>query len=226
MTLVLVFLHLMGWFLLAPPAGQPPTDNLVALQLWLRDDTGAPVSGAIVQLQRFPEDEPTLPDCRSDAQGQCAWRVPPGLYQVRFDRPLDPVSAAAVAEGGLEGLGLTVGERDITYHFVFPADNHVYFDAAPAAAIPAPIIPAWDDLYHDALPTATPSPSTTPVIAPTIMPTIPLPATDTTRPTTPDSPWRLLLFIGLGVALGSGLHYRSRRRAPSTSSDTEADPDK
>lgn len=219
MTVASLFLQLTSWLLL----GQAPGDAPVRLQLRLRESAGAPVVGTVVQIQRMPDGLPALSDCQSNAQGLCTWQVSPGLYQVSFDRPLDPVTAAAVAEGGLTGLGLTVGQEDITYHFVFSPDSHVYFDSAPAATVPVPIIPTWDELHSDVLPVTTDSHSEPGAKTP--RPTATLYPDDAVAPDKEDAhaSWRLLLFIGLGVALGSGLYYRSRRHTLTTNLYQDAD---
>jgi hypothetical protein len=126
--------------------------------------------------------------------------VTPGLYQVLFTRPLDDLSALAVAEGGLSGFGLTVANADITYHFTFHNDGRVYFDAAPNADVPSPIIPDPDDLHVPVLATepypaetATPPPSSVSVTK--------------TEAAAPDHSWRLFLFVVRGLTLGITLHF-------------------
>ena len=119
----------------------------VDLRIRLRASDGSAVVDEPVVLQRLPDEEDIAPACRTDTEGICTWRVRRGLYQLLFDRPLDAVSALAVAEGGLRGLGVTVGDATITYHFTFHSDGRVYFDAAPEAAVPVPIIPESDELH-------------------------------------------------------------------------------
>ncbi len=218
-TLASLFLQLTSWLLL----GQPPGDAPVRLQLRLRESAGAPVVGTVVQIRRMPDGLPALSACQSNAQGLCTWSVSPGLYQVSFDRPLDPVTSAAVAEGGLTGLGLTVGQEDIIYHFVFYTDGHVYFDSAPAATMPVPIIPTWDDLHGDAFPITTISHSELPAKTPWLTAT-PYPDDEVASGKKDvHASWQLLSCIGLGVALGSGLYYRSRRHALTTNLYQDAD---
>lgn len=130
-----------NWLVLALGIGMATLRVTAAVQLeiQLRASDGTAVEGEVITLQRLPEG--TAVSCTTDARGLCAWPVTRGLYQVTFSRPLDAVSAAALAEGGLDGLGLTVGDGDIRYAFTFQEDGYVYFDAAPKAAVPQPQIP-------------------------------------------------------------------------------------
>lgn len=184
------------------------------LQIRLRYSDGTAVTGETVILQRLPEEEPVSPECETDTQGECTWYVGRGLYQALFERPLDDISALAVAEGGLRGLGITVGDEDITYHFTFHSDSRVYFDAAPEAAVPSPIIPAGELLHGGIAPTPVlpvvddELVEETPTSEPTSIP-------DTAVRTTPSSSWRLILFIGGGLVIGSGLHLWSRKKQTS-----------
>lgn len=184
------------------------------LQIRLRASDGTAVVGETVILERLPEEEPILPECITDAHGECTWYVGRGLYQVLFARPLDDISALAVAEGGLRGLGITVGDEDITYHFTFHSDGRVYFDAAPEAAAPSPIIPVGDVLHGGTAPTPTL----------TVIEDEPVEETATPEPTnTPDtavdpssgSSWRLILFIAGGLVIGGSLHLWSRKKQTS-----------
>src|SRR5690606_11892867 len=109
--------------------------------------------------------------------------------------------------------GLTVGEQDITYHFTLHTDGRVYFDSAPEAAVPPPVIPAAEDLFHTVTPTATRTVMPTPAVeTPTTTPqrvAPPHPAgTTTPRPVS-----RLLLTLSGGLVLGGSLHWWSRRRS-------------
>lgn len=181
------------------------------LQIRLRASDGTVVVGETVILERLPEEEPILPQCTTDAHGECTWYVGRGLYQVLFTRPLDDISALAVAEGGLRGLGITVGEADIVYHFTFHSDGRVYFDAAPEAAVPSPIIPGGDELHGGTAPTpALPAIDAEPVgETPTPEPTS---TPDTAVDPTSGNSWRLILFIGGGLVIGGGLHLWSRKK--------------
>lgn len=214
-----------GWLLLAIClvfllAGLPvQAADTVTLRLRLRDASGTAVTGETVTLQRFPGAETISPDCVTDAGGECRWPVTRGLYQVLFARPLDDVTTLALAEGGLNGFGLTVGETDITYHFTFHSDGRVYFDAAPAATVPVPVIPEGDPLHGGTVPI--PATPTTPAAAPPPVSEDPARPPETAVPAASGSPWRLLLFTGGGLALGGGLHLWSRRQASITRSKSE-----
>lgn len=115
----------------------------------LRHINGAPVVGEQVRLLRPPENEPILPDCTTDVNGECSWFVGRGLYALDFEGlSLDQLVSLAAAEGGLTGLGITVGEEDITYGFVIANGNKVYNDLAPESPEPEPFIPELEDLIH------------------------------------------------------------------------------
>lgn len=191
--------------------------DTVTLTVRLRAADDKPVAGEPVVLQRLPDEEEGLPACRTDASGRCSWQVPHGLYQLLFDRPLDSVSALALAEGGLRGFGLTVGGEDIAYHFTLQGDGRVYFDAAPEAALPVPIIPTPEPLLGGVAPTATPMPEATD--APGPLPQEGDPDDDAaplvtagTEASADRMPWRYILYLALGLTAGGGLHLISRRR--------------
>ena len=181
------------------------TAELISLTIKLRHSDGTAVVGETIILERLPEEKPISPNCITDAGGTCSWNVKRGLYQLLMERPLDNISSLAVAEGGLRGFGITVGDENITYHFTLHSDSRVYFDAAPEAAVPSPIIPAGEMLHggtaqtpelpvvDDALieETSTPEPTRIP---------------DTAIAPSSGSAWRLILFIASGLAIGGGLH--------------------
>ncbi|HFQ93665.1 MAG TPA: hypothetical protein ENK32_06625 [Anaerolineae bacterium] len=197
-------------------------EGATALRLRLRYADGTAVAGERVVLERLPEEEPVLPVCETDANGECVWYVGRGLYQLLFTRPLDPVSRLATAEGGLTGFGVTVGDEAITYHFTFHSDGRVYFDAAPEAAVPSPIIPEPEALHSGAAPT--------PALAGELVEATPIPeptsAPDTAVAATAGSPWRLILFIGGGLAIGGGLHFWSQKRRKTDEKTTRLPDDK
>ncbi|MCI0398021.1 MAG: hypothetical protein L0332_07490 [Chloroflexi bacterium] len=209
-TMAAILLSLIVYFLLRPGLATAQEAGQVRLHIRLRDSSGAAVAGELVLLQRLPEGAPIA--CATDANGLCGWTAGRGLYQLLFNRPLDHISALAVAEGGLAGFGVTVGDEPITYHFTFHTDGHVYFDAAPEAAVPEPIIPTLDDAHHDsaaALPETPPAGPAGPVTAGTLT----APGLEATGAETPSSrSWRVLLFIALGLATGGSLHLWARRR--------------
>ena len=192
----------------------------VDLQIQLRGSDGAAIVGEPVVLQRLPEEEDITPECRTDVEGICVWRVGRGLYQLLFSRPLDDVSALAVAEGGLRGLGITVGDVDIAYHFTFHSDNRVYFDAAPEAAVPLPIIPESDELHGGVPATLAPLTVTADSINLVATPESTATPIGNTTVSTP-SAWRFLLFMGLGLVVGGGLHFWTRKRKQPSQLTTE-----
>ena len=191
--------------------------DTVTLTVRLRAADGKSVAGEPVVLQRLPDEEEIGPACRTNAAGLCAWQVTRGLYQLLFDRPLDGVSALALAEGGLRGFGLTVGGEDIAYHFTLQGDGRVYFDAAPEAALPVPIIPTPEPLLGGVAPTASPEPGATQVTGPVAEEGdsddggAPL-TTAGAEANAGHAPWRFILYLALGLTAGGGLHLVSRRR--------------
>lgn len=196
----------LNWAAAVQPASAQATE-MVSLTIKLRHSDGTAVVGETIILERLPEEEPISPNCMTDASGGCSWTVDRGLYQLLFERPLDNISSLAVAEGGLRGFGITVGDKDIAYHFTFHSDGRVYFDAAPEAAVPSPIIPEGELLHGGVEATATSSPKPTEGIAITATPLPQLAAPEEAADTaTSDSNWRLLLFIGGGLCIGGGLH--------------------
>lgn len=142
-ALYLLFL----WVTLFTPVAYAQGSNEVALTIQLRASDGAPLGGVTVILERLPDAAARSPECQTNQGGLCTWSVAPGLYQVRFPvYTLDDLSALALAEGGLSGLGVTVGESAIRYAFTVQDDGHVYFDATPDAAVPTPRLPIQTDL--------------------------------------------------------------------------------
>jgi hypothetical protein len=140
--------------------------------------------------------------------GQCSWLVTAGLYQVLFNRPLDDLSALALAEGGLDGFGLTVGDDDISYHFTFHEDGRVYFDAAPESAVPSPLIPEPGDIHDWTSPTPRMTAESDQPPAATTIPSVGL---TTTQGAVTERSWRPLIFVLLGVGLGGGLYLLQPR---------------
>jgi hypothetical protein len=214
------------WLLFAPGVIQALGEaGDVELRIRLRDSEGAAVVGETVILARFPEEEAVAPTCLTDASGECAWSVGRGLYQVLFTRPLDNISALSLAEGGLRGFGVTVGDTAVTYHFTFHSDGRVYFDAAPESAVPVPVIPSPESL-HGGVTTAADEPATEGPATPVVTGATGANNTPTARPSdvqvtavngTPGNAWRVILLIGLGLLIGAGLHLWSRRRQPDSS---------
>jgi len=212
-----------GWllWLLVVPVGAAvaQAQGGVLLTVRLRAGDGTAVTGERVVLQRLPEETPVPPDCETNTDGECSWTVRRGLYQVLFTQPLDDISAQAAAEGGLRGLGITVGDENIVYHFTFyrdgRGDSRVYFDAAPDDPVPSPLIPAADALHSGAAP-ASASPfavdgpaAETPTPEPTRSP-------EPAAAASSGNAYRVLLFMAGGLVLGGSFHLlrlRARLRA-------------
>lgn len=223
-----------GWGVTTVSA-QTAAAEPVAVTVRLRTTTGAPLAGERLTLVSFHiEDGTERSDldstCLTDNAGRCRWDVAPGLYELLSDRPLDAVSRVALAEGGLRGHGLTVGNGPITYHFVVHSDTRLYFDGAPQAAIPQPIIPTADEAHgFDAALAVETAAAAPPQPAATSQPAATLPPNDLSPLATPDDPasvattnlsgetrsgvgkgWLVVIYIGLGLACGGTLHLVTR----------------
>ena len=85
----------------------------VAVSVRLRDAGGAPLVAEPLTLVAFREPATAADGCLTDGDGRCTWRVAPGLYELLARRPLDDVTQATTAEGGLRGPGVTVGATPI-----------------------------------------------------------------------------------------------------------------
>ena len=133
------------YFLGLLPVGQVAGQTAVPVTISVRSADGAPVVGTEVTLINQPDY--TAQTTVADAAGQALFNVPRGLYEIQFTADLDDVSALAVAEGGMAGFGITVGDAAITYSFTFQDDGHVYFDSMPDASVPSPIMPELEDLH-------------------------------------------------------------------------------
>ena len=176
---------------------QPVADGeAMTLTVQLRATDGAPLAGETIILERLPDAAALDPQCQTDPEGLCTWLVAPGLYQVRFPAyALDDLSALALAEGGLSGLGVTVGESAIRYAFTVQDDGHVYFDATPDAAAPTPRLPIKTDLSGGVIISPAMSLVTEPTITITPVSLLPKP-----EEATPSIAW--WMWLGGGVALG------------------------
>ena len=210
------------WLVALAGLAEVQAAGTVRLQIRLRHSDGTAVTGESIILQRLPDEEPVTPTCTTNSEGECTWQVRRGLYQLLFDRPLDDITALALAEGGLNGLGITVGDEPITYSFTFHSDGHAYFDAAPEAAVPSPIIPVGEMLHGGVAPTPT-SPAMddqplteTPTIEPTTSP-------ETAVDTPPDNTWHFLLFIAGGLIIGGSIHWWSSKRQSINRKSEDAD---
>jgi len=187
------YLLFLGFIWLAPPV---LTKEGVTLTIQLRATDGAPLVGEPVILEQLPDAAALDPQCQTDPEGLCTWLVAPGLYQVRFPAyTLDNLSALALAEGGLSGLGITVGESTIRYGFTVQADGHVYFDATPDAAAPTPRHPAETDLSGGVVISPVVGLVTKPQITITPVSLLPEP-----EEATPSIAW--WMWLGGGVTLG------------------------
>lgn len=195
----LFYLLILGTLWLTPPVAD---GEAVTLTVQLRAIDGAPLGGETVILERLPDAAAEGPLCQTDPDGLCTWLVAPGLYQVRFPAyNLDDLSALALAEGGLSGLGVTVGESAIRYAFTVQDDGHVYFDATPDAAAPTPRHPAKTDLSGGVVI----SPAMSLVMEPKITITRAIPgaqAEANALQAEPPMGWPSLIPIGGGVFFG------------------------
>ncbi len=190
-----IYLLLLSFLWLVPMA-QAQDDDRVALTIQLRASDGTPLVGAAVILEQLPDAAAMRPDCLTHSDGTCQWFVTPGLYQVRFPAySFDDLSALALAEGGLSGLGVTVGEEAIRYAFTVQDDGHVYFDATPDAAAPTPRLPTQTDLSGGVVVSPVIRQTTEPAEIATPVMLLPGPEKTTLVP-----PW--WLWLGSGVVLG------------------------
>lgn len=207
------FLYLLFSLWLVPtPLGQ--TDASIELTIRLRAMDGAPVVNQPILLERLPDAAALPPACRTNNNGWCTWQATSGLYQVLFPGyPLDAVSALAVAEGGLGGLGVTVGEVSIQYTFVLYADGHIYFDTTPNAAAPSPFIPVLDGIQGGTPPLVAGFPPAA-TLPPTGYPV--LLASTPPAPAANRLPRHLWGYALLGAALGAGRVWWGRRRTAQT----------
>ncbi len=212
-----IYLLLVSFLWLVPMA-QARDDDRVALTLQLRTSDGTPLVGATVILEQLPDAAAMSPDCLTHSDGTCQWFVAPGLYQVRFPAySLDDLSALALAEGGLSGLGVNVGEEAISYHFTLQEDGHIYFDATPDAAAPAPRLPTQTDLSGGVLISEVMRQVTDPEAIATPVMLLPEPEKATLVPS-----WWLWLAGGVVLSFIGWLVSRYRRRALTTPTTQKA----
>jgi len=189
----LFYLLFLGTLWLTPPVAD---GEAVTLTVQLRATDGAPLGGETIILERLPDAAAEGPLCLTDPEGLCTWSVAPGLYQVRFPAyTLDDISALALAEGGLSGLGVTVGDSAIRYAFTVQDDGHVYFDATPDAAASTPRLPTKTDLSGGVVISPAMSLVTEPKITITPVSLLPEPEESTSS-----KAW--WMGLGGGVALG------------------------
>ena len=202
-------------FLLAYITPSVFADDVFPLEIHVRDADGNPLTGEPVRIALSLLENSTFEPCITDTTGSCRWEVGKGIYEVHWERPMDDLSVLTSAENGLNSFGVTVGDEPITYHFVLYTDSRIYFDAAPDAAIPEPIIPTIDTIHlHTPIESRggevefsaenTPTPTVTPTKRPI----------ETVHPTESDSssPWHILLLIIIGLLIGGGLHLWSQQQ--------------
>jgi hypothetical protein len=199
----------------------------VTVTVHLRDSLGSPIAGETVLLERLPTGESEPAACVTDADGVCAWRAAPGLYQLFFERPLDEVTQLALAEGGLRRYGITVGERSVSYHFTFHHDGLVYFDSEPSAPVPVVVVPSLEDLHlgHTPPATATAPPDETGGASTAETPAAQMPASATAMQLTGEGPsetpvltWLLFLSIAAGLLITIALPLMLRLSPPGAGS--------
>ena len=191
-----VFYLLFLWLTLITPMAYAQASDEVTLTIQLRASDGTPLVDATIILEQLSDAAALGPACQTNQDGFCSWLVTPGLYQVWFPAySLDDLSALALAEGGLNGLGVTVGQAAIRYAFTVQADGHVYFDATPDAAAPTPRYPAETSLSGGAFISPSVGLGTEPIITITPVSLLPEP-----EETTSSLPW--WLWLGGGVTLG------------------------
>jgi len=203
-------------FLLVIIAGPVFADDLIPLEIRVRDAEGNPLAGEIVRIALSLSENSTFEPCFTNATGICGWNVNKGVYEVHWDRPMDDLSVLTSAENGLNSFGITVGDKPIAYHFVLHTDSRIYFDAAPNAAIPEPIIPTAS-MIHTHTPienwvgeaefSAENTANTTQESADPLAETSGETRTDT------NPLWRILLLIFVGLLIGGGLHLWSQHQS-------------
>ena len=197
-------------FLLAYITPSVFADDVVPLEIHVRDAEGNSLAGEPIRIALSLSNSSTFEPCSSDANGSCRWDVGKGVYEVHWERSMDDLSVLTSAENGLSSFGVTVGNEPITYHFVLHTDSRIYFDAASDAAIPEPIIPTIDTIHlHAPIESGvevvefSAENTPTPIVEPTKQP-----VESKSR-----SPWRILLLIIIGLFVGGGLHLWSQHRS-------------
>ena len=188
------------------------SEKLVSVEVFVRDTNGAPLANEPIRIALSFSADTANRECLTDSTGRCQWEVESGIYELYWERWLDALSRQAAAENGLSTFGITVGDIPITYHFVLHSDNRIYFDAAPDAAIPDPIIPTEAMIFqHGRVEGQAEGVRFSAEITPTL-------SADTTQITTletssnPTTMWRILLFILVGLLIGGTLHLWSQQR--------------
>ena len=189
-------------------------EDFIPLEISVRDAEGNPLADETVRIALSLSESSTFEPCITDATGVCSWGVEEGVYEVHWDRPMDALSVLTSAENGLNSFGVTVSDEPITYHFVLHTDNRIYFDDAPDAAIPEPIIPTMDTIHlHAPLESWVEEVEFSAENIPTPTAETAESSTEAAQPIEVDSgsPWRILLLITVGLFVGGGLHLWSQR---------------
>lgn len=185
----------------------------------LRDTSGAPIPLEEVRLVALPENNEHT--AVTGINGRVTFNVFRGLYEIHLRAALDNISTLAVAEGGLESFGITVGDESIEYSFVYHSDNRFYFDATPEQEMAQPIIPSEEDLhfiFEESTPTTTPL-----TFEFVTMPFDTDPINEVSMPeeTQPKRPW--FFFAGLlGLLLTNALWNRYQKKAETERKSTLA----
>ncbi|MGB1249620.1 MAG: hypothetical protein ACPG8W_03240 [Candidatus Promineifilaceae bacterium] len=194
-------------FMMMPQPVFSFSDGIVSLEIAVRDVHGAPLANEGVRIALPFETDVTNRTCVTDATGRCQWDVESGIYEVYWDRELDVFTQFASAENGLSTFGITVGDAPITYYFVLHTDDQLYFDAAPDATVPEPIIPTEAMLFkHEQVKV----PSEGIEVSAETLPTT---NTSVEIPSSPTNIWHILSFILAGLLIGGGAHLWSQRHA-------------
>jgi hypothetical protein len=196
---------------------QAVAPQMTTVNVQLRAADGSPIVGTSLQLVAFSAELAQAQPCLTNRAGSCIWPVEAGLYELLSDQPLDALSRYAVAESGLRGLGITVGDAPITYTLTIQPDNFLYFDTAPDALTPVPFIPTEANTHLTFTPTATAEVSAVGEPSQTTENT--LTDTTTTNPSAAETVSedsslsnRLLIIIGIGSGIGIGLALLPRLR--------------
>ena len=111
-----------------------------------------------------------MPQNVTNTNGECTWLGDADCTRCYLRGPLDTVSALAVAEGGLRGFGVTVGDSPITYHFTFHGDGRVSTSMLPGSGCTISDHPVGETLHGGAAPTPVPTSEQRIDVTPTRLP--------------------------------------------------------
>jgi hypothetical protein len=105
----------------------------------LRQANGQPAIGEYLWMEHLAEEAYSVPDQLTDEVGLCTWPVYPGLHELCMpDRTLKTLPILVMWGGGLAVPGMVAEGEAITYHLVLD-DDHLAYDATPAAPRPTPV---------------------------------------------------------------------------------------